>query len=164
MVGVSNIELNVTHFTQALPFYWLFRKISPSWIQNYIEIILKKVLFGEVLGETFILALRNQNMADWLYGHKHKNMASSKRACTHHHIRKFLRKSLVLKIHPNIGQTLGYTTEGKKEKYYYVWRDPNGPPFEYDLIFLCVWKNPILSDEHEIFLPKSEKEEITVTG
>ena len=37
---------------------------------------------------------------------------------------KFLRKSLVLKIHRNAGQTLGTTTEGKKKKYGLVLRGP----------------------------------------
>ena len=36
-------------------------------------------------------------------------MTSSEVVCTRHHIRRFLRRSLVLKIKPNTGQTLGTT-------------------------------------------------------
>ena len=69
------------------------------------------------MGENIILALRTQYMATWLYGQKQQNMMSSKRVHTRHHIHRFLRKYLALKIHPNTGQTPGTMTEGKKKKY-----------------------------------------------
>ena len=40
-------------------------------------------------------------------------MTSQKRICTRHHISMFLRRSQVLKIHPDSGQTPGTTTKGK---------------------------------------------------
>ena len=55
-------------------------------------------------------------MFTWQYGHKYKNMTSSKRVRTRHHIQKFLHKYLILKIHPNSGQALGITAEGRKGK------------------------------------------------
>ena len=41
--------------------------------------------------------------------------ASSERVRTRHHMRRFLRKSLALKINPNTGQMTGTTDEGKKK-------------------------------------------------
>ena len=42
------------------------------------------------------------------------SMASSKGVCTRHRISRFLHISVILKIHPNAGQTSGTTAEGKK--------------------------------------------------
>ena len=62
MVGVSNTELNLTHF------YTNYKFVSDLW-DNIAEMNLKqhwsfeKVLFGEVVGEIIILILRIQYMA-----------------------------------------------------------------------------------------------------
>ena len=42
------------------------------------------------------------------------HMTSSKVVRTRHHIGRFIRRSLVMKIHPSTGQTPGTTAEGKK--------------------------------------------------
>ena len=44
------------------------------------------------------------------------NMTSSEVVRTRHHIRRFLCRSLVLKIKPNTGQTLGTTDKIKRRK------------------------------------------------
>ena len=41
------------------------------------------------------------------HGQVYEIMMSSKRVCTHHHILRFLLMSLIMKIHPNAGQTSG---------------------------------------------------------
>ena len=50
------------------------------------------------------------------YGQTYKHITSSKTVRTRHYIRRFLRRYLVLKIHPNAGQTPGTGEEGKKKK------------------------------------------------
>ena len=99
MVRVSKIELNLTHFYTSPRFYCLFGNVSPTWIRNNLK-FWKRVIFGEVMGKRNIWPLKTQYMATWLYGHNHVN-----------------RTSLVLKIHPNTGQTSGPTAEGKKKMY-----------------------------------------------
>ena len=42
-------------------------------------------------------------------------MTPSKCGGTHHHILRFLRRYLVLKMHPNAGQGTGTTAEGEKK-------------------------------------------------
>ena len=54
-------------------------------------------------------------MDTWLYVQKHKNIMSSKSVHIRHHICRFICKYLVLKIHPNTGQTRGTKAEGKKK-------------------------------------------------
>ena len=59
---------------------------------------------------------------DLVYGYlKNGNfgtyMMSSEVVHTHHHIRGFLRKSLVLRIKPNTGQTLGTTDKRERRKH-----------------------------------------------
>ena len=41
------------------------------------------------------------------HGQVYEIMMSSKRVCTHHHILRFLLISLIMKMHPNVGQTPG---------------------------------------------------------
>ena len=55
-------------------------------------------------------------MATWHNGNFDVNMMSLEVVHTRHHIRRFLRRSLVLKIKPNTGQTLGtkYNRERRK--------------------------------------------------
>ena len=43
------------------------------------------------------------------------NMMSSKGVRTRNNMRRFLRRSLILKIHPNTCQTPGTTAEGKNK-------------------------------------------------
>ena len=44
------------------------------------------------------------------------NMTSSEVVRTRHHLRRFLRRSLVLKIKPNTGQTIGTTDKIERRK------------------------------------------------
>ena len=54
------------------------------------------------------------------------NMTSSKGVRTRHHIRRFLHRYLVLKIHPNAGQTPGIGAKGEKKNM----AKSAGGPFE----------------------------------
>ena len=49
-------------------------------------------------------------------------MPSSEVVRTRHHIRRFLRRSLVLKIKPNTGQTLGSLDENKTKHRPDTWQ------------------------------------------
>ena len=55
-------------------------------------------------------------MATWCDGSFDVNMMSSEVVRTRHHIRRFLRRYLVLKIKLNTGQTLGTTDKIKRRK------------------------------------------------
>ena len=110
-------------FTKKLTLFSLFGKISPIWIWN--NIFFWKILFVEVIGERIISALRIQYMATWLYVKKYENMTSSKRISKHHHIRRFVCKCLLLKVHHNARQTPGTTNEEEKK---YV-AESEGTPF-----------------------------------
>ena len=85
-----------------------FRNKSNFW---------KKVFLGEVIGERNNWPLRDQYMATWHDGTFDVNMTSLEILHRRHHIRKFLRRSLVLKIQPNKVQTLGTTDKREKRKY-----------------------------------------------
>ena len=60
-------------------------------------------------------------------------MASSEVIHTLHHIRGFIGRYLVLKIKPNIGQTLGTTDKSEIRK---IWLSLRGPILTVILIFL----------------------------
>ena len=102
-------------FTQVLTVYWLFGKIWPIWIRNK-SYFWKKVFFGDVMTEWKTRILRIQYMATWHDGTFDVNIRSSDVVCTRHHIRRFLRRSLVLKIKPNTGQTPGTTEKIERRK------------------------------------------------
>ena len=102
-------------FTQVLTVYWLFGKIWPIWIRNK-SYFWKKVFFGEVMTERKTRILRIQYMATWCDGTIDVNMTSFEVVCTCHRIRRFLRRSLVLKINPNTGQTPGTTDKIERRK------------------------------------------------
>ena len=127
----SKKELNLTHFYTNPNFLLALWKdlteLNPRQCWSF-----EKVLFGKVMGEQIILALRTQYMATWLYGQKHKIMMSSKCVFTFHPMRRFLQKSLALKIHPNAGQMPGTGAKRKKKNMansvrgrfdcWYLWR------------------------------------------
>ena len=56
-------------------------------------------------------------MATWRDGTFDVNMTSSEVVRRRHHIRRFLRRSLVLKIKPISGQKLGTTDKRERKKY-----------------------------------------------
>ena len=55
-------------------------------------------------------------MATCCHGEFDVNMTSSEVVCTRHHIRRFLLRSLVLKIKPNTGQTIGNSDKIERRK------------------------------------------------
>ena len=139
-------------FTQVLTFYWLFWKIWPSWIRNKSNFWKEKKI-GEVMTERKTWILRIQYMATWHDGTFDVNMTPSEVVRTRHHIRRFLRRFLVLKIKPNTGQTLG--TTDKREVLFDYW------DFE---DFLLLYREAIMWDESNPFCSYTlEKHEITVT-
>ena len=114
MGHLSKTELNLTYFYTTQKHYWLFGKISSSWIRNNSKFFLSD--FGEVMWEINVWPLRTQYIFTLRNGHMYVNMASSKSVCTHHNIRRFLRRSLILKIYPNPGQTPGTRHHGLGEE------------------------------------------------
>ena len=96
----SNTELNLTHFYTNPNFLLDIWKYIAELFQKQLE-VLKKVLFGEVMREINIRTLRTQYIFTWLNRPIYVHMMSSKVVRTHHHIRRFLSISMVLKIHPN---------------------------------------------------------------
>ena len=82
-------------------------------------------------------------------------MTSSKVVRTRHLIRRFLRRSLVLKIKPNTGQTLGITNKRERRKNM---AKSEGPNAEFNNEISLSPKNPIMEEKHGTFLPKSEKD------
>ena len=124
MRHLSKTVLNIIHFYTNPNFYWLFENILPSWIRNKSN-FWKIVLFGEVMWERNISPLRTQDIFTWRYGQMYVNMTSAKLARTRHHIRRFPRRSLVLKIKPNIGQTIGTTDKRERRKNIAMSEGPN---------------------------------------
>ena len=110
-------------FTQVLTFYWLFGKIWPIWIRNK-SYFWKKMVKLWRKEKNWIL--RIQHMATWHDGTFDVNMTSSEVVRTRHHIRRFLRRYLVLKIKPNTGQTLGTTDKIERRK---IWWSLKWGPF-----------------------------------
>ena len=82
-------------------------------------------------------------------------MTSSEVVRTRHRIRRFLRRSLVLKIRPNTGHTLGTTDKRERRKNM---AKSEGPNSDCNIEFLSRYENPIMEEKHGTFLPKSEKE------
>ena len=66
------------------------------------------------------------NMATWHDGTFDVNMTSLEVVRTRNHIRRFLRRSLLLKIKPNTGQMLGTTDKIERRK---IWPSLKGGPF-----------------------------------
>ena len=100
-------------FTQVRTFYWLFGKIWSSWIRNKSNFWKKKNWWsygGKKIG------FWGSNMATWHDGTFDINMTSSEVVRTRHHMRRFLRRYLVLKIKPNTVQTLGTTNKIERRK------------------------------------------------
>ena len=135
-------------FTQVPNFYWLFGKIRPSWIRNK-SYFWKKVFFGEVVMERKNRILRIQYIATWCDGTFDVNMTSLEVVHTRHHIRRFLCRSLVLKIKPNTGQTLGNLDKIERRKNM---DKSEGPNSDCNVeIFLLSLKKPIMEDKHGTF-------------
>ena len=79
-------------------------------------------------------------MATWCDGTSDVNMISSEVVRTRHHIRRFLRRSLVLIIKPNTGQMLGKSDKIERTKNM---AKSEGPNSDSNIeMFLKVWKSP----------------------
>ena len=78
--------------------------------------LLKKVLFGEVMRKRNSWPLTIQYIATCHDVTFDVNMTSSEVVRTCHHIRRFLRRSLVLKIEPNTSQKLDTTDKIERRK------------------------------------------------
>ena len=100
-------------FTIVTTFYWLFGNIWPSWIRNK-SYFWKKTLVK--LWRKKIQIFRIQYMATWCDGIFDVNMTSSKVVRTRHHIRRFLRRSMGLKIKLNTGQTFDISDKIERRK------------------------------------------------
>ena len=110
----SKTELNPTHFDTNLNCLLVLWKGLVDFFQKQLE-VLKKVLYGEVVRERNVWPLMTQYIFTWWNRQMCVNMTSSKVVCTRHHIRMFLRRSLVMKINPNTGQTPGTMAKGNKK-------------------------------------------------
>ena len=90
------------------------------------------------------------------------NMTSSKGVCTRHHICRFLRRYLILKINPNTGQTPGTKAEGEKTN---MDKSEGRAIFTVETLksFYCCIESPWCRMNPSHFVTKLEKEEITVT-
>ena len=97
--------------TNVLLTFW---KDLAELFQKQVE-LLEKILFGEVTGERNNWPLKIQYMTTSYYGTSEVNMTSSEVVHTRHHILRFLRRSLVLKIKPNTGQKIGNLEENITE-------------------------------------------------
>ena len=113
--------------------------------------LLKNVLFVEVIWERNIWPLRNQYIFTWQNGQMYVHMTSSKVVCTCHHIRKFLHRSLVLKIHLSPCHKTGTTAKGRNKN---MASSEGAPLYLWSLIFLEVWSKPIMEDEHKKYFSK----------
>ena len=102
MGHLSKTELNLMHFYTNPKFLLALWKDLADLNLEKLK-FWKKLPFGEVMWERNI----------W-NGQMYVNMTSSKGVRTCHHMRRFLRRSLILKVHPNTGQTPGTAAEGEK--------------------------------------------------
>ena len=83
-----------------------FFLITRVWVFNYVKKSLSSGLHSYCIAE---LTLGTDGTFD-------VNMTSSEVVCTHHNIRRFIRRSLVLKIKPSTGQTLGTTDKIERRR------------------------------------------------
>ena len=123
MGPVVTEDLFFSHFYTNTHFLLALWKYLTELFQEQVELLIK-VLFGEVMREINNWPLRTQYVAIWQNGTFDLNMTPSEVVRTRHHIRRFLRISLVLKIKPNIGQTPGTTEKIERRK---IWLSLRGP-------------------------------------
>ena len=110
----SKAELNLTYFyTKPKCLLVLWKDLSKMFQEQHG--VLKKSTFGEVMRERNICPLRTQYIFTFQNGQMCVHMMSPKVIHTRHHIHRFLRRYLVLKIHLNTGQMPDTTAEGKKK-------------------------------------------------
>ena len=151
----------VTEFLNSNSFYINTNFLLALW-KDLIELnqkqlkLLKKIYFGEVMTERKKLILRIQYMATWHDETFDVNMTSSEVVRKRHHIRTFLHISLVLKIKPNTGQTLGTMDKIERRKNM---AKSEGPNSECNIeIFSKSKKSSQWRTNMAHFLPKSDKE------
>ena len=95
----------------------LFSILSKTTLFKIVLSLPKTVLLKRVLPTP---ALRTQYTFTWRYGQMDVRMTSSKVIRTRRHMRRFLRRSLVLKTKPSTGQTPGTTDKIERRK---KWND-----------------------------------------
>ena len=88
-----------------------YRRVVPETSRTF-----QKVFFGEVMTEINNWPRRTKYMDTLQDDTFDVNMTSSKFVRIRHHIRRFLRRYLVLKIKPNTGQTPGTTDKIERRK------------------------------------------------
>ena len=110
----SDPELNLTHSHKNINFLLSLWKYLAELFQKQPKYS-KKVIFGEVMRERNILPLRNQYIFTWRHGHMFVHTKSSKVVRIRHYIGRFLRKSIVLKIHLNACQAPDTTENGRNK-------------------------------------------------
>ena len=91
--------------------------------QKQVE-LLRKFIFGEVMTEINNWPLRTQYMATQYDDTFDINMTPSEVVLTRNHIRRFLRRSLLLKIKPSPVQKIGTTDKRERIK---IWLSLRGP-------------------------------------
>ena len=113
----------------------------------------KNNFFGGVMTERKNRILRIQYMATWCDGTFDVNMTSSEVVRTRHHIRRFLRTSLVLKIKPNTGQTLGNSDKIERRK---IWQSEGRALLTIETLktFYCCIEMPLCGTNATHYVPK----------
>ena len=79
-------------------------------------------------------------------------MTSSEVVRTRHHIPRFIRRYLVLKIKPNTGQTLGTTDKRERRKYMAKSEEPNS---DCNIEISLSLKKPIMEIKQGTFFAKA---------
>ena len=128
--------------------------------QKQLEVL--KKTFSEVIQERNIWPLRTQYIFTWQNEKIYVNMMSSKSVRTCHHIRMFLCRSMVLKIHSNIGQTPVKTVDRKKKS---MAKFGGRALFTVENFktFYCFIDSTLFMMNPAHFFTKPQKQEITVT-
>ena len=112
MGHLSKTELNLTYFYKNPNFLLALWKYLAGLNQKQLESLKKSTFWWSCAGKKY---LAPEDPIYLYLGQMYVNMMSSKGVRTRHHIRRFLRRSLVPKIHTNTGETPGTTAEGKKK-------------------------------------------------
>ena len=113
MGHLSKTELNLTQFYTNPNFSLALCKYIAEMNQKQLEFLKENNFWWGYVGNKYSAPEDPiyLYLVEWAYVHTYDVI---KRVRTRHHIRRFLRISLILIIHPNTGQTPGTTAEGKK--------------------------------------------------
>ena len=147
--------------TQNPNFDWIFGKILLSWIRNNIQYLRKvlliklwkKYLFWTWETNIWLPDYTVRSTKVWNYQNVYVNVII---------YISFYIKPLLLKIHPNAGQTPVIKTKGKTKE---TWLVLKGPPFERNLDFFSLSMKKYCNGgwTWHFFYWSQRKREITVT-